>query len=153
MKRDSIELLTCGWCNGKGGDCKPCSGTGKRPRRMDGYYISFDPTGNHSVDKILGAVACAGKAFHHTHDWDEKIERPYEDHTGGCPEEWIQNAAQEATDDIQSRIEAAVLAERERCAAIAENRQKQWDVWEGVVCSFAAFGDVAAEIRKGVTDE
>ena len=77
-----------------------------KERRLDGYYIGFESTGNAAVDKILGAVACAGKAFHHTTDWTEDIEDYYyDDHTGGSAEAWIQNAAIEA---------AAHIAELER---------------------------------------
>jgi peptidyl-tRNA hydrolase len=69
-------------------------------RRMDAYYYSFDSTGVEVVDKILGAVACAGKAYHHTDDWMEET-NPYDDHTGETPVEWIQNAAKEAAVRIE----------------------------------------------------
>ena len=36
---------------------------------MRAYYYSFAWTGTRPVDKILSAVACAGKAFHMTEDW------------------------------------------------------------------------------------
>lgn len=39
--------------------------------RMDSYYYSFESTGNVHIDKILSAVAVAGKAFHHTSEWDD----------------------------------------------------------------------------------
>ena len=70
-------------------------------RRMEAYYYSFDSTGSDPVDKILGAVACAGKSFHHTDDWYEHAS-PQDDHTGGTPIDWIQNAAIEAAAEIQS---------------------------------------------------
>lgn len=38
---------------------------------LDAYYYGFDPTGNADVDRILGAIAYAGKAYHHTEDWDD----------------------------------------------------------------------------------
>jgi hypothetical protein len=66
-------------------------------RRMDGYYIGFESTGDSYIDKILGAVACAGKAAHHTDGWNDDT-RPYDDHTGRDPNEWIQNAANEAAE-------------------------------------------------------
>ena len=69
-------------------------------RRMDGYYIGFESTGNVHIDKILGAVACAGKAYHHTDCWGDET-RPYDDHTGRDPNEWIQNAANEAAREIR----------------------------------------------------
>lgn len=69
-------------------------------RRMEAYYYDFEPTKSAAVNKILGAVACAGKAYHHTQDWCEKTS-PYDDHTGVSPAEWIQNAAIEAADEIE----------------------------------------------------
>lgn len=75
---------------------------------MDGYYIGFDRTGSPAVDKILGAVACAGKAYHHTECWNDETP-PYDDHTGNSPNEWIQNAASEAADALDAS--EAVIAD------------------------------------------
>lgn len=69
-------------------------------RRMDAYYYGFDATGSETIDKILGAVACAGKSSHHTENWDEEA-CVYDDHTGKTPTEWIQNAAMEAADELE----------------------------------------------------
>ena len=66
--------------------------------RMRAYYYGFTKTGNEAIDKILSAVACAGKAYHHTQDWgdeNEFIGTP-EGHTGTTPVDWIQNAANDA---------------------------------------------------------
>lgn len=49
---------------------------------------------------VLSAVACAGKAFHHTESWNEEIGEMYEHLHGQAPSEWIQNAAQAAADEI-----------------------------------------------------
>lgn len=68
-------------------------------RRMDAYYYGFDPTGVDCIDKILSAVACAGKAFQHTRDWNEEG-MLRDDHTGDTPVDWIQNAANEAAATI-----------------------------------------------------
>ena len=68
-------------------------------RRMDAYYYGFYGTTSKHVNKILGAVACAGKAYHHTDCWYDETQA-YDDHTGNCPTEWIQNAATEASDEI-----------------------------------------------------
>ena len=89
------EQLKCTSCNGAGGECVYCRGLGRRDRRLEGYYISFEPTGDYAIDKILGAVACAAKAYHHTDCWNDKTS-PFDDHTGSDPNEWIQNAANEA---------------------------------------------------------
>lgn len=64
--------------------------------RMSAYYYGFDPTGIPEIDKILSAVACAGKAFHHTDSWTDESEWP--PHAGKTPVEWIQNAANEAAE-------------------------------------------------------
>ena len=66
--------------------------------RMNAYYFSFDRTGDEDIDRILSAVACAGKAFHHTDSWNEEAydgSAP-EPHRGRTPVEWIQNAANDA---------------------------------------------------------
>ena len=80
-------------------------------RRMEAYYYSFDSTGCDPVDKILGAVACAGKAYHHTDDWYEHAS-PRDDHTGGTPIDWIQNAAVEAAEEFK-RLRAELTEWRE----------------------------------------
>ena len=38
------------------------------------YYFSFEPTGVPEVDRILREVAIAGKSFHSTEYWSEKVE-------------------------------------------------------------------------------
>ncbi|HJV75454.1 MAG TPA: hypothetical protein VJ654_14605 [Noviherbaspirillum sp.] len=71
--------------------------------RMDAYYYGFTPTGIIEIDRILSAVACAGKAYHHTEEWGERT-RPYEDcFKGTCPVDWIQIAANEAAAAWQVR--------------------------------------------------
>jgi hypothetical protein len=37
--------------------------------RMNAYYYGFEKTGVIEIDKILSAVAIAGKAYHHTENW------------------------------------------------------------------------------------
>lgn len=74
-------------------------------RRMNAYYYSFDSVGCDPVDKILSAVACAGKAFHHTSDWYEECD--WLGHAGTTPVDWIQNAANEAAAEIE-RLRAKV---------------------------------------------
>jgi hypothetical protein len=62
--------------------------------RMDAYYYFFDETGVPAIDRILSAVACAGKSYHQTEDWNEAA--TWDGHTGETPIGWIQNAANEA---------------------------------------------------------
>lgn len=63
--------------------------------RMNAYYFGFASTGVPNIDRILSAVANAGKAFHHTADWADKV-GPRDGLVGESPIEWIQNAANEA---------------------------------------------------------
>ena len=39
---------------------------------LNAYYYSFNETGVLPVDKILEAVAKAGKAYHHTDSWNDE---------------------------------------------------------------------------------
>lgn len=79
-------------------------------RRMDAYYYQFDQTGVDWVDKILSAVACAGKSFHHTDMWRDE-EWPngdcwnHEGHSGKSCIEMIQNAANEAAKEIEKLVD------------------------------------------------
>jgi hypothetical protein len=41
---------------------------------MRGYYFQFAPTGVVEVDRVLSAIACAGKGYHHTEFWSEEDE-------------------------------------------------------------------------------
>jgi len=72
--------------------------------RMEAYYYVFHPTGVDCIDKILSAVACAGKAFHRTEDWNDDACVP-KYHTGQNPVEWIQNAANQAARAFNHRTE------------------------------------------------
>ncbi len=75
--------------------------------RMNAYYYSFKPTGCDHIDKILSAVAVAGKRFHHTEYWhDTDEDRP------SCIDE-IQKAANEAA-EVFSHPHAARAGETER---------------------------------------
>ena len=40
--------------------------------RMNAYYYSFEKTGVVEIDRILSAVAMAGKAYHETSQWDDE---------------------------------------------------------------------------------
>lgn len=82
----------------------------KHKLRMNAYYYSFTPTGLELVDRILSAVACAGKGYHHTEDWNE--EDDWRD--TNCPPfrgksyvDWIQNAADDAANGFRRLAEAA----------------------------------------------
>lgn len=76
--------------------------------RMDAYYYSFESTGVPEIDLILSAVACAGKAYHHTMCWQDECE--WEPHEGKAPVDWIYNAAVRAAEEIKK------LRQRERHA-------------------------------------
>ena len=63
--------------------------------QMNAYYYSFDRTGVVEIDRVLSAVAVAGKRFHHTEWWnDEDDGRP------SCQER-IQAAANEAAVEVE----------------------------------------------------
>lgn len=73
--------------------------------RLSAYYYGFSATGQPLVDIILSAVACAGKAYHHTDNWCDET-TPYEPcFRGASPVEWMQRAAEDA---------AFMLAEKDR---------------------------------------
>ena len=76
-------------------------------RRMEAYYYEFYPTGVDCIDKILSAVACAGKAYHHTEEWCKDC-YPWDDHVGYTPVDWIQNAANEASRTLADGLKSAV---------------------------------------------
>lgn len=78
--------------------------------RMSAYYYGFDATGIPQIDLILSAVACAGKAFHHTESWDDECVWP--GHSGTTPQQWIQNAANAAAADL--------------CASRQQVRELEW---------------------------
>jgi hypothetical protein len=63
--------------------------------RMDAYYYGFEKTGVEAIDRILSAVACAGKSYHGTEYWNDESEA-WPGHRGNSPVEWIQNAANDA---------------------------------------------------------
>lgn len=93
-------------------ECRPPE---ERPMRMHAYYYAFAATGERAVDVVLSAVACAGKAYHHTDNWSDDCE-PYEEvHRGGSCVDWIQNAANDAASAI-----AALRAERDAAVALLD---------------------------------
>lgn len=94
--------------------------TDELKRRLDAYYYGFDPTGCEPIDKILGAVACAGKSFHHTDCWRGKA-TVRDDHTGDTPEEWMQNAANDAAAAWNTRTDQAEVARLRKALEKAEN--------------------------------
>jgi hypothetical protein len=71
--------------------------------RMAAYYYNFDKTGVPEIDRILSAVACAGKSYHHTEDWNDSPSFVWPGHVGETPVDWIQNAANDAADMIKKK--------------------------------------------------
>ena len=109
--------------------------------RMDAYYYGFDLTGAPEIDLILSAVACAGKSFHHTDQWNDQSE-PWPAHTGNSPAEWIQNAAIIAAEgNKQASAEIARLhgeneflrKDAERYRWLRERAQQDVDGWRNEV--------------------
>ena len=64
------------------------------------YFYSFELTGVEAIDEILRRVARAGKAFHHTENWNDDEWGPEE---GISHAEWIQMAADEAAEKWETR--------------------------------------------------
>lgn len=62
--------------------------------RMNAYYYGFEPTGVEEIDWILSAVASAGKAFHSTDQWQDKVE--YGVFENESPQDYIQRMADNA---------------------------------------------------------
>jgi hypothetical protein len=87
----------------------------KEELRMEAYYYGFRKTGNSSVDRILSAVACAGKSYHRTEDWCERS-TAWIGHEGDTPVEWIQNAADDANDSM-IRLERELATANARLSA------------------------------------
>ena len=77
--------------------------------RMDAYYYGFDPTGCLPIDRILAAVAWAGKAYHNTECWgDDEFDG------GPGPVEIIQHFANEAAELIRELALPIAIEEYER---------------------------------------
>jgi hypothetical protein len=66
--------------------------------RMKAYYYSFYKTGQIKIDKILSAIAIAGKVYHHTESWGD------EGSNGGNGSliDLIQDSANEAAKQIDA---------------------------------------------------
>ncbi len=114
-------------------------------RRMDAYYYGFDSVGHDAIDKVLSAVACAGKAYHYTAGWDDDETPPPDDHTGNTPVAWIQNAAKEAAARIAA-LEADLARARERVEALERERS------EGVMPQPADYTYPAEAIERAAED-
>jgi hypothetical protein len=65
--------------------------------RMNAYYYSFEKTGVVEVDRILSAVAMAGKAYHGTGQWGDETYTEQLNYGGKItPVELIQEMANRA---------------------------------------------------------
>ncbi len=64
---------------------------------LNAYYYSFEPTGVIEIDRILEAVAMAGKAYHNTDGWRNTS---YEE--GKTYVDLIQDRAKEAAERLKS---------------------------------------------------
>lgn len=111
--------------------------------RMDAYYYGFDATGVESVDIILSAIAHAGKAFHHTEDWNNECgERGDERIKGKSAVDWIQNAAEDAAftvkdliariDALKAQVAAQEQSHRDILQSVGEEATRQIEALEAV---------------------
>ncbi|QPO16745.1 hypothetical protein SEA_KASHFLOW_141 [Mycobacterium phage KashFlow] len=69
--------------------------------RMQAYYYGFEATGLAVIDRILSAVATAGKRYHHTESWSD----PWGDVM--TEEDRIQMAAEESAEQIRLLLAVA----------------------------------------------
>lgn len=76
------------------------------PLKMNAYYFGFTPTGVELVDRVLSAVAHAGKGYHHTEDWAENNTENWDCFRGHSYAEWIQRAAEDAAASQRELLEA-----------------------------------------------
>ena len=80
--------------------------------RMNAYYYGFDRTGQVAIDRILSAVAHAGKGYHHTEFWTDPLDYGAPSHLrGDSYVECIQNAAIDAADTLRTAEARAAAAE------------------------------------------
>lgn len=108
-----------------------------KPLRMNAYYYGFRSTGVELVDRVLSAVAHAGKGYHHTEGWTEPVP-DYEPFRGGDYVEWIQNAAVDTAQALRS-IEAerdtlkAALQAAEQFIHVGVSRGPAVNGWQNTV--------------------
>jgi hypothetical protein len=91
------------------------------PMRLEAYYYSFVGVGIPAIDRILSAVACAGKGYHNTSQWYERLEgEPYEPFLRGDTfVAQIDNAADDAGKAVRALLDRLESAETERDNLIA----------------------------------
>lgn len=69
--------------------------------RMHAYYFGFTATGVELVDRILSAVAHAGKGYHNTSEWGEDNTESWGPFRGTSYAEWMQRAAEDAAAEMR----------------------------------------------------
>ncbi|AYB69621.1 hypothetical protein SEA_KALAH2_134 [Mycobacterium phage Kalah2] len=70
--------------------------------RMQAHYYGFEPTGLAVIDRILSAVATAGKRYHDTSEWND----PWSDEEM-TQEDCIQMAAEESAERVRLLLAVA----------------------------------------------
>lgn len=109
--------------------------------RMNAYYYAFEPTGVFAVDRILSAVAAAGKAYHHTEDWCDPGKN------GLSNVDYIQQAAVDAAAALATARAEARNAALEEAAKVHDERVKdlRWNL------RLARGDEHAASIQREIT--
>lgn len=95
---------------------------------LNAYYYGFEPTGVLAIDRVLAAVAAAGKGSHHTEDWGER----YDDEPSLL--ERIQEAAEESA-KLVKELENCPL--RELAKWISKGPCFQVELFHGETSGFA----------------
>lgn len=90
------------------------------PLNLRAYYYGFEPTGELAVDRVLAAVARAGKAYHHTDQWTE-------DDGDGSPVAKIQAVANAAAAECEALRAQLAQARRD---ALEEAANHIWTTIE-----------------------
>jgi hypothetical protein len=72
--------------------------------RMNAYYYGFKKTGVIEIDRILSAVAMAGKAYHGTNQWEDETYTEQLNYGGKItPVELIQEMANRAAKALSEK--------------------------------------------------
>jgi hypothetical protein len=73
--------------------------------RMDAYYYGFERTGVGAIDAVLSVLAYAGKAYHHTDDWQDDMSHDYGPiRKGESAADAIQRVANEAAAHLAAAL-------------------------------------------------
>lgn len=83
--------------------------------RMNAYYYSFEPTGVIEIDRVLSAVADAGKGCHHTADWSEYgYDTAIQELANAAAAAWNRRAAMQTDEPVAVPTREEALADTDQ---------------------------------------